>query len=395
MKNIDLIILAGGKGTRIKKFLQNKPKPMMRFRKIFFLKYLINNFSKYPIKRIFILVGYRNNIIYKNFHNKFFNFVEVKCIKEDRLMGTGGALLGLKKKNVKDFILINGDTIFDVDINDLINNHKKNKIGCIALASNKKNINTRKLNELSLKKNKIILKKNSKYMNGGVYFFKKQLLNLIPHKPCSLENDILPKIIKKGLVSGKIYNDFFLDIGSPNYLKIAEKKLINYFEKPAAFLDRDGVINHDYGYVHKKKDFKLRAGVLDGLKLLIKKNYNIFIVTNQAGIAKGLFKEKDFRNLHVYLKNYFFKKEIFFNDVKFCPYHVKGKIKQFKKRSSLRKPDNGMIKQISNNWIIDRKKSFMMGDKISDKKCADKSNLDFYYAKGNFYKQIRKIINNY
>ena len=166
---------------------------MMRFRKIFFLQYLINNFSKYPIKRIFILVGYRNNIIYKNFHNKFFNFVEVKCIKEDRLMGTGGALLGLKKKNVKDFILINGDTIFDVDINDLINNHKKNKIGCIALASNKKNINTRKLNELSLKKNKIILKKNSKYMNGGVYFFKKQLLNLIPHKPCSLENDILPK----------------------------------------------------------------------------------------------------------------------------------------------------------------------------------------------------------
>ena len=63
MKNIDLVILAGGKGTRIKKFLHNKPKPMMKFRKIFFLQYLINNFSKYPIKRIFILVGYRNNII--------------------------------------------------------------------------------------------------------------------------------------------------------------------------------------------------------------------------------------------------------------------------------------------------------------------------------------------
>ena len=117
-------------------------------------------------------------------------------------------------------------------------------------------------------------------------------------------------------------------------------------------------------------------------------------MTNQAGIAKGIFQEKDFIKLHIYLKKYFFKKRIFFNDVQFCPFHEKGKIKRFRKKTYLRKPNNGMIKQISKNLIFKRKKSFMIGDKISDKKCAQKSAIKFFYAKNNFYSQIKEIIRN-
>ena len=72
MKNIDLVILAGGKGTRIKQFLANKPKPMVKFNSIYFLQYLINNFSKYSFNKIYILSGYKSKIIFKNFHNKIF-----------------------------------------------------------------------------------------------------------------------------------------------------------------------------------------------------------------------------------------------------------------------------------------------------------------------------------
>ena len=392
MKNLDLVILAGGKGTRIKKYLHNNPKPMVKFNEIFFLQYLINIYSKYPINKIFILTGYKSDIIFKNFHNKNFNFTNVVCIKEKKLMGTGGALLSLKKEKIKDFILVNGDTVFDIDLADFLKSFKKNKLGCVALAPNKKNINNYKLNNLAIENSVLCYKKYSKLMNGGVYFFKKRILNLIPKKPCSLEEDVLPNIIKKRLLTGKIYKNFFLDIGTPEYFNISAKKLTNHFFKPAAFLDRDGVINHDSGYVFKKKDFKFRKGVIKGLKYLIQKKYYIFIITNQAGIAKGIYNEKDFKKLHLYLKNNLSNKNIYFNDVQYCPYHPKGKIKIYRKKSSLRKPGNQMITNILKKWLVNKSKSFMIGDKDSDKDCAKKSNLLFTYSEGDFYKQIRNIL---
>ena len=391
MKNLDLVILAGGKGTRIKKYLHNKPKPMVKFNEIYFLQYLINIFSKYPINKIFILVGYKSDIIFKNFHNKTFNFTKVVCVKEKKLMGTGGALLSLKKKKIKDFILINGDTVFDIDLADFIKSFKKKKLGSVALAPNSKNMNNYKLNNLEIKNNILCYKKNSKLMNGGVYFFKRRILNLIPNKPCSLEEDVFPNIIKKKLLTGKIYKNFFLDIGTPKYFNVSAKRLKNYFSRPAAFLDRDGVINHDSGYVYKKKDFRFRKGVIKGLKYLIKKKYYIFIVTNQAGIAKGIYNENDFKKLHLYLKRNLSKKNIYFNDVQYCPYHPKGKIKIYRKKSSLRKPGNQMVKNILKIWLVNKRKSFMIGDKNSDKYCAKKSKLLFFFSENNFYKQI---INN-
>ena len=392
MKNIDLVILAGGKGSRIKNFLHNKPKPMLKFNNIYFLQYIINNFSKYQFKKIYILTGYKSDIIFKNFHNKTFNFTKIICLKEKKLMGTGGALLNLKKIKINDFILANGDTIFDINLNNLLNSYKKDKLGCLALTSNKQNTNSFKLNNLSLKKNNLFYKRKSDLMNGGIYFFKKRILSLLPNKPSSLEDDILPKIIKKKLLTGRIYKDFFLDIGTPKYLNISKTKLQRYFKRPAAFLDRDGVINHDTGYVYKKKNFKFRDKVIEGLKYLIKKNYYIFLITNQAGIAKGFFKLSDFFKLHTHLNIIFAKKNIFFNDVQFSPYHPKGKIKLYSKKSNLRKPGNQMIKNIYKKFLIDKKKSFMLGDKLSDKKCAKKSKISFYYAQDNFLKQIKKII---
>ena len=171
MKSIDLVILAGGKGTRIKQYLNNKPKPMLKFNNIYFLRYLINNYAKYPFKKIYILTGFKSDIIFKNFHNKIFNFIKVKCIKEKKLLGTGGALYNLKKEKINDFILTNGDTIFDIDIINFIKSYKKGTIGSIALTYRKKNVNSFKLNNLGLKKNKIIYTKKNKLINGGVYFF--------------------------------------------------------------------------------------------------------------------------------------------------------------------------------------------------------------------------------
>jgi len=192
-----------------------------------------------------------------------------------------------------------------------------------------------------------------------------------------------------------LFEDFFIDIGSKPYFKVASKQLKQHFEKPAVFLDRDGVINYDYGYVHKLKNFKFRPGVLSGLKYLQNRKYFLFIVTNQAGIGKKKFKESEFFKLHKEINNKLKKINIFFDNIQYSPFHPNAKIKKYKKNSLMRKPGNKMINNIMLNWDLNYRKSFMIGDKITDKLAARKSKIKFFYAERNFYKQVKSIINNY
>ena len=389
---LDLVILAGGKGSRVKKFLGNSPKPMVKFNNKFFLQYLINQYSKYNFKRIIILTGFRSKIIHRKFNNINKNFINIVCLKEKKEMGTGGALFALKKINVKDFILINGDSIFDINLKNLLNKLPKRSFGSIALLKNK-NQKSKKLNNLQVKKNLISFNTKGKYMNGGIYYFKSKIFKYIKNSKQSLENDILPKLIEKKLIAAKVFKNFFLDIGSKKFILSAAPKLKKNFLKKAIFLDRDGVINHDLGYVYKFKDFKFKNGVIKGLKYIAKKKYLIFIVTNQAGIAKGFFSEKDFFNLHLKLKKILSEKNIYIHDVLYSPFHPKGVIKKFKKNTNLRKPGNQMIEIIKKNWDINLKKSLMIGDRVTDKLAARKSKIKFFYSQKNFYKQIKILIN--
>ncbi len=392
MYSLDLVILAGGKGSRIKSLLKKKPKPMAIFNKKPFLEYIIQSYSKYHFKNIFVLAGYKSAEIFNKFENKHYNCTSITCLKEKKPMGTAGALSILKKKRVNDFILINGDTFLEVNLNKLVKSCSKNSYGSLTLIKNKSYKSNKKLASMGIKNNKIIYQKKNNFMNGGIYFFKKKILKFIKNKNTSLEDQLLPGLIKKRKISGLVVKNFFLDIGTPKNFKNAKNLLVKNCTKPAAFLDRDGVINYDTGYVHKIKDFKFRPGVIAGLKLLRNKNYYIFIVTNQAGIGRGIYTESQFYKLQNNLKEKLQKKDIFFDDINFCPYHPDAKIKKYRKITDLRKPGNLMIKQINNKWHIKQKKSFMIGDKISDKICASKSKLYFEFAKDNFYLQVKKII---
>ena len=170
-------------------------------------------------------------------------------------------------------------------------------------------------------------------------------------------------------------------------------------KRPAIFLDRDGTINYDYGYVHQFSNFKFRPHVIKGLKYLAKRKYLIFIVTNQAGLAKGKFKLSDLLSLHKKLKNFLKKKNVDISDIEYCPYHPDGIVKKYKKKSAYRKPGNMMIKKIYKKWNIDIKKSFMIGDNKTDKLAARRSNLYYEYVSNNFYLQVKeidkKVFNNY
>ena len=160
----------------------------------------------------------------------------------------------------------------------------------------------------------------------------------------------------------------------------------------AFFFDRDGVLNHDFGYVYKFKDFKWNKCSLLALKSLMKKKYKIFIVTNQSGIARGFFKKKDFLILNKRIKKFLKKKKIIINEIEYCPHHPTQGIGIYKKNCKCRKPGNLMIKNIFKKWNINKKESFMVGNNKSDEDCAKSSNINFFYREDNLYKQIKNIL---
>ena len=173
----------------------------------------------------------------------------------------------------------------------------------------------------------------------------------------------------------------------------------NKIKKKAVFLDRDGTINFDKGYTYKFSTLKFRPYVINGLKYLTKNKYLLFIITNQAGVAKGKFKLSDLLKFNKKLKYFLKKKKIIINEIEYCLYHPRGTIKIYRKKSDYRKPGNLMIKKLVKKWNVDINKSFMIGDKITDKQAAKKSKLYFEYVKENFFKQVKNIdlkkINNY
>ncbi len=161
-----------------------------------------------------------------------------------------------------------------------------------------------------------------------------------------------------------------------------------------AFLDRDGVINSGKvkgGYVGQIKDFKWLNGVKKAIQYLKSKNYKVVIVTNQSGIARGYFSIKDVHKLHKYLKEELLKFGTTVDKIYFCPYHKDGVIKKYKKISNLRKPGIGMFLKTNKIWKVDRKKSFMIGDQITDLEFAKKAKIKGYlYNEKNLYKFVKK-----
>jgi NDP-sugar pyrophosphorylase family protein len=180
---MNLVILAGGKGLRLRPLTNQIPKPMVKINGRPFLEKLILNFSKYNLKKIFILTGYKYRKIHSIFDKKVFNGVKIICIREKKIMGTGGALYTLKRKLHDGFFLINGDTFLDIDLNFYYRKINKNRIGYIFLSKKNKNLNDR----LSLdKKNNIIFSKKSSFISSGLYYFNKKFLKFVKNKTSSL-----------------------------------------------------------------------------------------------------------------------------------------------------------------------------------------------------------------
>jgi len=387
------IILAGGKGKRLGALTKKTPKPLLKINEHHFLDILLYKICQYQFKKIFIICSYKSHLFVKKYHKKFFFGVLIICVIEKKPKDTGGALFDIKKKINNDFFLFNGDTFFNINIDKFYQSSIKSKqIVSLALTKNNNYKENQKLNGLSLFKKKFVSFSEAKtsLMNGGIYFIKKTFLKGLQNKKTSFENHYLKKLIFEKKVFGKIYQDYFIDIGTIKNLLWAKKTLLKQIKFKCAFLDRDGVVNEDKGYTHKQSDLKILPGVFQGIRYLNSRKFLIIIITNQSGIGRGYYTVNKFHKFNSSLIEQLNANRSYIDDLFYCPHHPSQGLKKFKKTCPCRKPKNGMIIQASKKWNIDLKKSFMVGDSYSDYLCAKKSKVKFVYFNKNFLKTIKQ-----
>jgi D-glycero-D-manno-heptose 1,7-bisphosphate phosphatase len=136
--------------------------------------------------------------------------------------------------------------------------------------------------------------------------------------------------------------------------------------RPAVFLDRDGTLNHDGGYVYRVADFRWLPGAMNAVRALNARGYYVFVVTNQSGVARGLYDEAAIRDLHEWMKGELRAGGARIDDIRYCPHHPEGNIAAYRTACSCRKPAPGMLLDLMKAWPVIREGSIMIGDRDSD-----------------------------
>jgi len=224
------VILAGGKGTRLRPITQDIPKSMVPILGKPFLQYQLEFLISVGADDFLFLVGYLGDAIKKYFKNGSKFGVKIDYSQEISLLGTAGALKNAGDKLNAEFLLLNGDTFLPIDYNELIRYFNQcNKVGVITVYDNPEKYF---LNNIAVGKSNIVIdyKKNgSEYMThiaSGAMVFKKEILNLIPDgQVCSLEEDTLCKMIEKRMLLAFVSQQRFYDMGSFKGMELLKDKL--------------------------------------------------------------------------------------------------------------------------------------------------------------------------
>ncbi len=367
------VILAGGKGTRLGALTAGRPKPLVEVGGKPFIRYLIDAVRRHGFDDIVLLVGPFAKDYRRMFGDGAALGVKLTLAPEDPPADTAGALLAAMPSLRPRFLMLNGDFFFDFNLLDLVARPVKGK--WLARLALREVEDAARYGAVTLERDRILRFGEKSVsgrgvINGGVYWLKRDALDGVGPPPVSMERELLPRLAAQGLVRGAVYDGHFIDIGTPEDLARSGALLPQWERRPAAFLDRDGVLNHDAGYVHRSGDFVWLEGAKAAVKRLNDRGWLVFVVTNQAGIARGFYEPHDVERLHRWMNAELRRIGAHVDAFYYCPHHPEAGRAPYRRECACRKPAPGMLLQAMDDWPVRREASFMIGDKDIDMAAA-------------------------
>lgn len=382
-----VVIMAGGRGTRISSVASDIPKPMIEIEGKPVLEREIECLRNQGFTDIIITVSHLGNIIMDYFKDGSDFGVNIEYFFEKEPLGNAGALYQIKDKLTEDFLLLNADAIFDVDFNRFVDYHRQ-KGGLVTLFTHP-NSHPYDSGLIIADESGSVLKWLAKEDDRPKYYRNRVNAGLHVISPKVLEKNIdTPKIdldrqlLKPLAGTGQMFvydsPEYVKDMGTPErYKSVCEdyaagrvqgKNLKN--KQKAIFLDRDGVINKYVGFLTNIDQFELNDGVSEAIEKINNNGYLAIVVTNQPVIARGEVTFGELEEIHNKMETLLGLDGAYLDAIYYCPHHphkgYEGEVPELKVECDCRKPKPGMLIQAAKDFNIDLSQSIMIGDGEND-----------------------------
>jgi D-glycero-D-manno-heptose 1,7-bisphosphate phosphatase len=387
------VCLVGGRGERLGSLTETTPKPLLEVGGRPFLDYIVHEARRFGLTRLLLLSGYRSGEIERRYAGLRIGQLAVEVVPEPAPAGTAGALLNAADRLDDAFFLLNGDSYFDFNWLSLTTAPGDWTMHA-ALA---KGIAGGRYGRVQLDRGRVrgFQEKgaSTEPINAGIYLVRRGLLDRIRAVPCSLEREVLPALAADGQLLGTAAHGAFIDIGVPDDFARAQQLLPSFMHRPAAFLDRDGILNRDDGYVHKSEDIVWMDGAIEAVRWLNEKGFYVFVITNQGGVAHGYYEEQHVHDLHDWMQQQMQRHGAHIDAFEHCPFHPEGVVERYRQESELRKPQPGMILKLQREWTTDPARSFVVGDRDSDVEAAIAAGIaGFKFSGGNLLDFLKQRV---
>jgi D-glycero-D-manno-heptose 1,7-bisphosphate phosphatase len=381
-RSTQAVILAGGLGTRLRPITDTIPKPMIPFHGKPFLEYIIEMLIEQGFVKIILLLGYLPEKVTEYFGNGAKWGIKIKYSITDINDDTGLRLKKAKHLFENEFMLLYCDNYWPMNFNKMLAVYKANDVD--ALVTVYKNLDGYTKNNLQINENGFIevydktrQAENLQGVDIGFFILKKSIVDLIPDGNFNFEKTVLPQLIKNKKIITFVTEHRYYSVGSHERLVLTEKFLE---KKKSIILDRDGVINKKAkksDYIKNWDEWEWIDGSKEAISLLKKNDYQIIIVTNQAGIARGKMTEKDLELIHYNLKNEVMKSGGFIDHIYYC-------LHGWNEDCECRKPKPGMLFQAQRDFHIDLSKTYFVGDDVRDIEAGNAADMKTFLVNENY-----------